>query len=228
MKQLVTKLINFFTSIIFESLFPNSQSDQILLSMTKEKAYTDLPRAPATPYQFIRSIFAYKNDLVTSLIWNIKYKKSAKALEIGGYALYQYIADNFDFNSVKVILIPIPISHRRRNERGFNQCELLLNEVQKIDKNINLVFSFGLIKRKIHQDRQTLKKRSSRIEDAKNIFEIDSPELEKLKSSTRQINKQVKIIIIDDVVTTGSTMREAVELIKSVGFEDVSGISLAH
>lgn len=224
MKQLITKIIDFF----FDSLFPINHADRLLLSMSEEKAYSDLPKAPETPYHFIKSIFAYKNSLVISLIWNIKYKKSAKAVEIGGYALYRHICENWYLHLDEIILLPIPISHRRRNERGYNQCELLLNQVKKLDKTQNLTFSYNLIKRKIHKDRQTLKNRSMRLEDAKNIFEIDFAELEKLQGATKEVDKQVKIIIIDDVVTTGSTMREAVELIRSVGFKDVSGVSLAH
>ncbi len=224
MKQLIIKIIDFF----FDSLFPINHSDRLLLSMSEEKAYLDLPKAPETPYHFIKSIFAYKNRLVTSLIWNIKYKKSAKALKIGGYALYRHICENWHLHLDKIILLPIPISHRRRNERGYNQCELLLDQVKKLDATQNLTFSYNLIKRKIHKDRQTLKNRSKRLSDAKNIFEIDFAELEKLQDSTKEVDQQVKIIIVDDVVTTGSTMREAVELMRSVGFKDVSGVSLAH
>lgn len=199
--------------------------------MSEEKAYLDLPKAPETPYHFIKSIFTYKNSLVTSLIWNIKYKKSAKALEIGGYALHRYISENYNLannQSKQILLVPIPISVRRKNERGYNQCELLLDQVKKLDATQNLTFSYNLIKRKIHKDRQTLKNRSKRLSDAKNIFEIDFAELEKLQDSTKEVDKQVKIIIVDDVVTTGSTMREAIELMRSVGFKDVSGVSLAH
>jgi len=223
-KQLIIKIIDFF----FDSLFPINHADRLLLSMSEEKAYLDLPKAPETPYHLIKSIFAYKNSLVTSLIWNIKYKKSTKALEIGGYALYRYICKNWYLHLYKIVLLPIPISHRRRNERGYNQCELLLDQVKKLDATQNLTFSYNLIKRKIHKDRQTLKNRSKRLSDAKNIFEIDFAELEKLQDSTKEVDQQVKIIIVDDVVTTGSTMREAVELIRSVGFKDVSGVSLAH
>ena len=40
--------------------------------------------------------------------------------------------------------------------------------------------------------------------------------------------KNIPLIIIDDVITTGSTMFEAMETLKKAGFDDVHGLSLAH
>lgn len=218
MVQIIYKMLQSF----LDSLFPFKKSDQLLFSLSKEEAYLQLPPAPKPPYNFIKSIFAYKNEVVTSLIWNIKYKKSVKAVEIGGYALYKKILSTFETKKDKILIIPIPISQKRRNERGYNQCELLLAEIQKLDINHELLYSVNLLKRKIHKDRQTLKNRQKRLENAKQIFEINKIELEKIKKV------QYKIIIIDDVVTTGSTLKEAINLLRSAGFDDVSGLSLAH
>lgn len=218
MIQIFNKFLQFF----LDSLFPIKKSDQVLFSLSREQAYLQLPPAPKPPYNFIKSIFAYKNDVVTSLIWNIKYKKSAKAVEIGGYALYNKIISTFDIKREKILIIPIPISHKRRNERGYNQCDLLLAEIQRLDVNRDLFYSSKLLERKLHKDRQTLKNRQKRLEDAKQIFEINRNELEKIRKA------KYKIIIIDDVVTTGSTIKEAVNLLRSADFDDVSGLSLAH
>lgn len=226
--------MKFFWQIIqtiFEALFPYDSADKKLFSLTKEEAYQTLPKAPPTPFDFIRSIFAYKHAVVKRLIWNIKYKKSAQAVEIGAYALYEYIISNFHIASHSVILIPIPISQRRRNERGYNQCELLLDKIAELDTNKQLLFSKQLMHRKIHRDRQTLKNRSERLVDAKMIFELNDTELAKVRSSSNADfvqNKKIRVIVIDDVVTTGSTLKEAIELLRKAGFKDVSGLSLSH
>lgn len=104
----------------------------------------------------------------------------------------------------------------------------MVDEVIKLDTHKTILFSHNLLCRKIHKDRQTLKNRSERLEDAKRIFEINTIELEKLRATISQYSRPIKIIIIDDVVTTGSTMREAVETVRSAGFEDVVGLSIAH
>jgi competence protein ComFC len=125
-----------------------------------------------------------------------------------------------------VLIVPIPISQKRRNERGFNQCELILDEIIKLDIKNQILFSKQLLKRKVHKDRQTLKNRAERLADAKQIFELDQIELEKINKASG--STKVRVLVIDDVVTTGSTIKEAVDLLRSAGFGDTTGISLAH
>lgn len=230
------KIIGQIFHFLLDSLFPIKNLDRILFSLSKEQAYTSLRPSPPTPFNFIKSVFAYKDELVKCMVWNIKYKKSAKALEIGGYALHRYISETFDLannESQQILLIPIPISTRRKNERGYNQCELLIDEIIKFDidnSSKKLIFSKNLLKRKIHRDRQTLKNRNRRLEDAKKIFEIKLSEIQRIEFATKLpiTTDKLQVIVIDDVVTTGSTMKEAVELLSSIGFKNVSGISLAH
>ncbi len=220
--------------IILEALFPSSKTDKKLFSYNKELAVEMLPVAPASPIISAQSIFAYKNDLVKSLIWNIKYKKSAEAIEIGGYALYlRIIKIAKEIEAKQILLVPIPISHRRKNERGYNQCELLLNKILEfndISDKSSLIVCNDLIKRVIHKDRQTLKDRSHRLEDAKNIFEINEKILGQLKEKLYKSNSgfDIPVIIVDDVITTGSTIKEAILTLKKAGFSNVIGLSLAH
>lgn len=231
-------IFNSFFEIILEAIFPSSKTDNLLFSYSKERALEILPPAPVSPITFTQSIFAYKNDLVKSLIWNIKYKKSTKALEIGAYAMYLEIIKIA--NSIKakqVLLIPIPISYRRKNERGYNQCELLLNKIVEFDNNLGkssneqiIISCNDLLNRTTHKDRQTLKDRSHRLEDAKNIFGINQESLDRLKIELDKLNAgfETVVIVIDDVITTGSTIKEAIVTIRKAGFKNVRGLSLAH
>jgi len=256
-------IFNSFFEIILEALFPSSKIDGKLFSYSKEHAQEILPCAPPSPITSAQSIFAYKNELVKSLVWNIKYKKSEKALEIGGYALYlnilkiideQKFANQADFDSRfdgKILIVPIPISHRRRNERGYNQCELLLNKIIEFDNEYNkfnlikesttkfsieiekeklIIPCNDLLQRVIHKDRQTLKDRSHRLEDAKNIFEINQGSLRQLRGELKNLSVgfEITVIVIDDVITTGSTIKEAMGTLRQAGFENVRGLSLAH
>jgi competence protein ComFC len=218
--------LHFIFQLFLDALFPKSAETDLLFTFSNEKAYETLPPAPQTPFNFIISIFAYKNPLVKNLIWNIKYKKSQKALEIGGFAFFKKISTLFDLKKESVLIVPIPISQKRRNERGFNQCELILDEIIKLDIKNQILFSKQLLKRKVHKDRQTLKNRAERLADAKQIFELDQIELEKINKASG--STKVRVLVIDDVVTTGSTIKEAVDLLRSAGFGDTTGISLAH
>jgi predicted amidophosphoribosyltransferase len=231
-------IFHIFFEIILQALFPSSKTDNELFSYNKELAIDILPPAPNSPIISAQSIFAYKNDLVKSLIWNIKYKKSAKAIEIGAYALYLRINKiASEIKTQKILLVPIPISHRRKNERGYNQCELLLdkivefNDISSKPNNEQTIISYNnLLYRTTHKDRQTLKDRSHRLEDAKNIFGINHESLDRLKTKLDKLNSNfdIAVIIIDDVITTGSTIKEAIITIEKAGLKNVRGLSLAH
>lgn len=216
--------------IIIDSLFPISNDDRLLFSYTPEQAFKILPPAPPSPIPHTHSIFAYKNDLVTRLVWNIKYKKSEKAVKIGGYALYKNLpmcrfrSDELQRTEAdigKTIVIPIPITTKRRKERGYNQCELLLDEMKLLDTENKLIIRKDLLERVQHLSRQTLKNREERLQSAKGIFAVN-------ENSVKEIGLETPIVIVDDVITTGSTIKEAMETLREFGFKNVIGISLTH
>ncbi len=223
-----------------DALFPISTVEKELLSYTSEQAYGILPSAPsyfglAIPLPEAISLFAYKDPRVTRLVWNIKYKKSQHAITIGGYALQRYIkkelcaggtAQNIP-QTYSVALVAMPITSRRRAERGYNQCDLLVNEVEKLDTNKNILIIRNLLIRTHHDTRHTLKNRSERVKSSKGIFDMNEKTANTILGIYPEI-KHMPIVIIDDVITTGSTMREAINTLNSAGFENVRGLSLAH
>ncbi len=242
-----------------DALFPLSGAERELFLLPPKQAYEALPpmqgyQGLAVPLLNTDSIFAYKDERVAKLIWNIKYKKSSHAVQIGGYALWRELP-KCPKNSLSApaaptlepiinIIIPMPITNRRRKERGYNQCELLTDEIERLDTNRQFIIEKNLLVRTHHLDRQTLKGRKDRVESSQGIFGVNEEIVEQLKIMTLKnseninnnqqlINDEVlfkttPIIIIDDVITTGSTMYEAIETLKKVGFENVCGLSLAH
>ncbi len=236
---------------IIEALFPLSPAETELFSMSPEQALNKLPKAPeyghsTVPLQNTYSIFAYKDERVSKLIWNIKYKKSEKAIKIGGYALFHELLENQAFAETmanigegRTFVIPIPITDQRRRERGYNQCELLLDEIERLSKlsisadhhspTSSLTFNKEILIKTRNAKRQTLKNREERLDSAKDIFAIDNKALNRLSSDKTSLNvKDYPVIIIDDVITTGSTMKEARDTLKEAGFKKVFGLSLAH
>ena len=191
-------------------MFPPSPEELKLRSLSPERFAEVVPKALSAEFSFIKSLFSYKNPLVKELVWQIKYKKNKQAIKIAGYALFQNLNE-------PVLLIPIPISKKRRKERGYNQCELLIDEILKLDTEKKFQKDYGLLIRSKHIEKQTHKDRAERLENTKNIFEV-----------TKKENVSQKIIIIDDVSTTGSTLEEArTELLKT-GYLDVTALTVAH
>lgn len=203
-----------FFNLILDIIFPPKPEELKLRAISPVDFLQSVRQASPVPLPFVSSLFAYKDPLVTELIWQIKYKKNRHAIEIAGYSLYQALAKKY---SGSVTLIPIPISKKRRRERGYNQCELLVDEIIRLDADKIFKKDYNLLIRSKHIERQTLKGREERIENSKNIFEVVKNE---------EFNQ--KIILIDDVTTTGSTLKEAIETLADAGYTEIEALTVAH
>ncbi|MFA6601956.1 MAG: hypothetical protein WCT02_03830 [Candidatus Paceibacterota bacterium] len=216
--------ISFLISFVLDALFPLSPAEKEVLAVEPGKIFQVLPRAKASPVPEACSIFTYKDERVRKLIWSIKYKKSPKAVILAGQALYRVLND-FSRAVRPIIVIPMPITKKRRRERGFNQCELLTNQIEKLDLDKRLIVARNVLLRKVHISRQTLKDRRERLESVKDIFWADSEAVKKLNLD---LAKNYLVIVIDDVVTTGSTILEAIQTLRKAGLEKTFGLSVAH
>jgi competence protein ComFC len=104
--------------------------------------------------------------------------------------------------------VPIPLSNERLYERGFNQAEAILVEAG---------FPPTHLLTRIHSEKQSKKTRSERIH-LPQVFQIFD-----------EINLEGKmIVLVDDVYTTGSTLRHAAKLLKRAGAHHIQSITLAR
>ena len=217
---------------ILEAIFPVAPAERWIFETNSEVIFSVLPRATRSPIPEACSIFSYKDERVWRLIWSIKYKKSGPAIGLAGYALYRMIR-NYAQVVGNIMIIPMPVSKQRRRERGFNQCELLTNEIEHLalstqttSKN-RLQIVHNLLTKKKHTSRQTLKDRNERTESAHDIFAVNEEIVQRNKKEDPGFTNKI-IIIIDDVITTGSTMKEAIDTLKQAGFTNTWGLSVAH
>ena len=112
------------------------------------------------------------------------------------------------------IIIPVPISKQRTLKRGYNQCELLLKELKKnSDLNINCKI---LYKVKNIVPQSSLSK-ENRINNVKNAYIVKNSE----------IIKDKKVLLVDDIYTTGNTLNECSRMLKLAGAYDVGALTLA-
>ncbi|MFA7301491.1 MAG: hypothetical protein WC069_04230 [Candidatus Shapirobacteria bacterium] len=97
----------------------------------------------------------------------------------------------------KFVIMPVPLHWRRENWRGFNQAEIIANEV---GKKINFLTDNKLILRKANTRHQAVSNKIERNNNIKDAFKI--------------VGKVPKnIIIFDDVWTTGNTIRNIIKII---------------
>lgn len=112
------------------------------------------------------------------------------------------------------IVIPIPIHTNRRKERGFNQCELLVEKIAEYSGKVDI----NVIYRKKDTPHQVGLNRENRITNIENAFELCKGASVKGKD----------ILLVDDIFTTGTTLDECAKYLKNKGAKKVYCLCLAR
>lgn len=112
------------------------------------------------------------------------------------------------------IIIPVPISKKRKHERGYNQTQLIAKEIAKI-LNIKLGNNI-LIKERDTKAQSELSKKDRAI-NIKDVFKI----------TDNKTIKNMKILIFDDIYTTGSTANECARILKESGAKKIGVLTIA-
>lgn len=159
------------------------------------------------------SLFYYrKGERVQHLLHEVKYRGDQKlGFELGrqlGKVMRQ--AEDIHFDAI----IPIPLHPRKRKIRGFNQAEVIakgLSEILDVSLNISDVY------RNTHTASQTRKGRFERWQNVENIFAVNNAD--------QLIGKH--LLIVDDVITTGSTMEACINQLTAIHGVKVSIATIA-
>ncbi|MFH1183083.1 MAG: phosphoribosyltransferase family protein [Candidatus Moraniibacteriota bacterium] len=164
----------------------------------------------------------YKNPVLREAIYHFKYSFIQKlAWPLAKILLNKlFLLETFPFE--EFVFTAVPLHRKRHKWRGFNQAELLGKNLQKIlsKNNIEINLLLGLLVRQKYIKPQM--KIHSTAERKKNIigcFSFNRAVIKKLPE---------KIIIIDDVITTGATLEECAKLLKRSGAKKVWGLVLAR
>lgn len=209
--------------LVLNLLFPKSPKITRLEETARLNLRGILPRAEnSLSIHNIFPLFDYRNDDVRAIVWEIKYKHNDRLCGALADLFYEEIletaADMELFGGgLPVLLIPIPMSEERRRERGFNQTEIMADRIHK-QGGSSLQLGHNLLIKTRHTRPQAELKRAERLVNLKEAFSVPAPE------SVRGRN----VILIDDVSTTGATLREAADTLKKAGAREVIAFTIAH
>ena len=157
------------------------------------------------------NLFEYKG-VIKNLIWYFKFRNRKDY----GKVLAELVALklknlNVDFD----IIIPVPISLSRFRERGYNQCEEITKHVSRfLNKK---TYSNVLLKIK-NNKRQSELHTDDRKNNVVGVYKVRNKEKVKNK----------KILVLDDVCTTGATINECARMLKNAGAKEVIAITVAY
>jgi len=113
------------------------------------------------------------------------------------------------------VVTAVPLHFTRLLGRGFNQSELV---GKGLADRLNLVYADNILYRSRKTDSQVEKSKSERRENVLNAFKIFD----------RKLVKNKKILLVDDVITTGATVKECAKVLKRAGAKEVWALTLAH
>jgi ComF family protein len=111
-------------------------------------------------------------------------------------------------------IVPVPLHPARRRERGFNQAEALAKWVAKR----TAIPVLDCIERRSYTLTQTQFDRSERMRNLRNAFA--------LRKNSAVVGKN--LVLLDDVLTTGSTLHECAVVLRKAGAESVRAITVAR
>ncbi len=168
-----------------------------------------------------RTILAYRDRHVRAAVWELKYRKNVAVAKL----FAEILADELGKLPGDIIIVPIPLSEKRRHERGYNQIELIL---EQLPKDARWTIAPELLRRKHHTIPQATLSRAERLKNLEGCFEVPSGSGRPGAAENVLDKTDKKVILVDDVMTTGSTLRQAREALLRAGAREVIAIALAH
>ncbi|MDO8638599.1 MAG: ComF family protein [Candidatus Daviesbacteria bacterium] len=162
-------------------------------------------------------------DPLKKIIQKLKYKFVREVAEVLVNLMVEYWAkyDAYFLSEIKKdggenwVIIPVPLHPKRENWRGFNQSALI---GQILSNSIGLAYSESL-KRIRHTKPQVSLKSWQRKQNIRGAFSLSTSN-EKLEA--------MNVLLVDDVWTTGSTLKECCYILKRGGAQKVWAITLAR
>ena len=186
-------------------IHPNGLCKKCEITLKKELFLKiDYPKTNQTTY-FRKHIYIAKyTGTLRQKIIEYKFQQHSYLYEFFSYLFLKEKKMCVLFEKYDIIL-PVPVHKKRKAKRGYNQCELIAKEIVTHIKKLKLETS-SLIK--IYNNTpQIMLNREGRKQNPRGVYRLQS----------RGTIKGKKILLFDDVYTTGSTVKECAKLLIEQG-----------
>lgn len=188
------------------------------LPYTDFHCYADNPVAKQfwnrVQLRFATALFYFKKGTkIQHLIHHLKYDGRTEVGIVLGELLGQKLKQSSLFGNLDLI-IPVPLHARKLKSRGYNQSDHIAQGVSNI---LNLPISTTHLFRNRMTASQTKKSRYTRYENMQEVFSVKH----------HQDLKNLRILLIDDVITTGATLESCAQTLLNAGINEISIAAIA-
>jgi competence protein ComFC len=164
---------------------------------------------------FDAAVAAYRGrGIVRQIIHDFKYRHQVHLQYLVARWLYAAFNDERLQGRRFDIIVPVPLHPTRQRERGFNQASLL---AELLSAQVSIPCK-GVLKRTRYTTTQTALDRAERMENLHNAFRL------RKNADVRGLH----VLLIDDVLTTGSTLSECARVLKRAGATSVHAATAAR
>ena len=201
---------------LLDAIIPPRRSDTIVRGLSEES----LARLAASVRRAADAEFAYllpyRDPGVRALVWELKYRRNPRAAALGGAVCAEEMLGIASEALSRPVVIPVPMHKARRRGRGHNQTETLCASALGRSKG-SLAYSPHALERVRRTPPQQGLPRTKRLKNVQGSMHAPAPEIVRGKIC----------IVVDDVATTGATLREARRALRAAGAGAVYCIALA-
>lgn len=157
--------------------------------------------------------YFHKGNKVQHLVHQLKYKGKK---EIGIYLgdLYGVTLINSPLYSTVDIIVPVPLHPKKLRKRGYNQSEMF---AMGLSSGMHRPMMKDILYRTAFTETQTKKSREERWKNVETVFAVQHPES----------YSGCHILIVDDVITTGSTMEACIHALEKIPRVKISVAAIA-
>ncbi len=210
-----------FLSFIFKPLCPLCQrhTHHIICEYCEKKLLSCKLSNPqiSINQNYFLFVWAKYDNYIKRAIFIFKYDKAKQIGDFFGQILAkEWLKYNHLTNNKNITIVPIPLHNEKQKERGFNQSQLIANSFCQITGYQHLPNLLARVKNTDAMFGLNVMERQTNITQAFSVGKDYS-----------KFNRQHSVVILDDIYTTGATVREAIKVLNILEINVIGVIAIA-